>query len=135
MKIKTKGLKHKFLPNLIGLVILHVVFTYILPSSCYDCNETLKEDILPLYVCGLISKKYYDKNHNYERLFYLEYDEEKYFHIQIGYAQHLWNAIEVGDSIFKEAGSDTVIVKHKKDNSYVIYKLGCKFGRQYEDEE
>ncbi len=134
MKIKNKKTKSLFIPRLITfiVIIILVIFT---PSTCYDCNETLKEDILPLYVCGLIIKKYYDKNHNYERLFYTENNKEIYFHIRISYAQHLWDAVQIGDSIFKEAGSDTVIIKNNNTNSYTIYKLECKFGRLYEKDK
>ncbi len=119
-------------------IILSIVLINFFDPIIYDdhCNEYLKEDILPLTVCGLISQKYYDKkNHNMKRLFYFEDSQEIIFPIYTMYAKDLWKAIEVGDSIFKEAGSDTVIVKHHKNNSYVIYKLECRFGKKYRNKD
>ncbi len=122
--------------KLLGFIIMFSIalINFFIPQTCYyNCKEYLKEDILPLIVCGLIFEKYHDKkNHNAKILSYLEDNEEILFPIDIGYALHLWNAIKVGDSIFKEAGSDTVIIKHHKNNSYMIYKLECRFGEFYE---
>ncbi len=122
--------------NGISLGIFLLFFFLYRTYLSFDCHDYLKEKIVPLSACGLVSQKYYDKNHfNSRSLFYLEDNEELYFPTSISYAKHFWNAIEVGDSIFKEAGSDTVIVKHHKNNSYVIYKLECRFGKKYRNKD
>ncbi len=121
--------------NVVWLIYLLCAFFFFqyIPS---DCQDFLEEKVIPLSVCGLVSQKYNDKNHNYQRLYYLEDKQEIFFPFGIEHVpDHLWDAVEVGDSIFKEAGSDTVIVKHHKNNSYVIYKLECRFGKKYRNKD
>ncbi len=119
-----------------GIGFAVCVFLFLKHFVLFDCNDYLEERVVPLSVCGLVSQKYNDKNNfNSTSLFYLEDNEEIYFPTDVSYALHFWNAIEVGDSIFKEAGSDTVIVKHHKNNSYVIYKLECRFGKKYRNKD
>ena len=88
--------------------------------GCLSCGDYCKDYFRPKQIKGKLIAKYVDENNHQLKKLIIQEDMQQYILVIEERNHELWDYIENGDSIFKDAGSLDITIKNQDKRTFNI---------------